>query len=426
MDLKSGYPFWPVNDGLIATYPRLSADVRCDVAILGGGITGALIAHHLVEAGIDALIVDRRDIGWGSTAASTALLQYEIDVTLTDLTEKYGADFGARAYLACLEAIGKLESLARGCSIDTGFERKKSLYLASRKRDRKILRAELEARHAIGIRVEWLDEDDIAARFSFRRPAALLSEDAAQVDAYAFAHGLIADAVRRGLRVFDRSAILDVKARDDGVTLTSAEHWRIDARHVVFASGYETRDFLKPKVADLISTFAIASEPMSDLPGWNEDRCVIWEHAQPYLYLRTTTDNRVIVGGEDEPFRNPARRDRVLPKKADRLAERFRELFPEIDFQVEFSWPERSAKRRTDWRTSARTRIGRRRSSRSATAATASPTASSPPRSFATRCSERSIHIQICFDLIDDACHDVIRSSIAAPPPGRQAPILQA
>jgi glycine/D-amino acid oxidase-like deaminating enzyme len=338
LDLKSGYPFWPVNDGLIATYPRPSTDIRCDVAILGGGITGALVAHHLVDAGFDTVVIDRRDIAWGSTAASTALLQYEIDVLLTELADRYDQRFAARAYLACLEAIGKLEALADGCTIDTGFRRKKSLYLGTRKRDRRTLRDEYEARRAIGIRVDWLEEDDIAERFSFRRPAALLSADAAQVDAYAFAHGLIADAVRRGLRVFDRSAILDVAARADGVTLTSVEHCRIEARHVVFAAGYETRDFLAPKVAELVSTFAIASEPMPELPGWNEDRCVIWEHARPYLYLRTTPDNRVFVGGEDEPFRDPARRDRALPKKAERLAERFRELFPDIDLHVEFSW----------------------------------------------------------------------------------------
>jgi glycine/D-amino acid oxidase-like deaminating enzyme len=338
MDLKSGYPFWPVSDGLIATYPRLSSDVTCDVAILGGGITGALVAHHLNAAGIDSVIVDRRDIGWGSTAASTALLQYEIDVPLKDLQETYGHKFAARAYRACFEALPKLETLARGCSIDVGFERKKSLYLGTRKRDRKMLREEMELRRAIGIPVEWLDEDDIAARFSFRRPAALLSADAAQVDAYAFAHALIGDAARRGLRVFDRTTILDVRARDDGVTLTSAENCRVYAKRVVFASGYETRDFLKADVAKLVSTFAVASEPMADIPGWGEDRCVIWEHASPYLYLRTTSDGRVIVGGEDEPFRDPMRRDRVLPKKAERLAERFRELFPEIDFRVEFSW----------------------------------------------------------------------------------------
>lgn len=183
MDLKSGYPFWPVNDGLIATYPHLASDITCDVAILGGGITGALVAHYLIDAGIDAVVLDRRDIGWGSTAASTALLQYEIDVSLRDLSEMYGAEFASRAYLACLEAIRTLETLAKGCSIDVGFERKKSLYLASRKRDRKVLREELELRQALGIRVDWLDEDAVAERFSFRRPAALLSADAAQVDA---------------------------------------------------------------------------------------------------------------------------------------------------------------------------------------------------------------------------------------------------
>lgn len=338
MDLKSGYPLWPVKDGLLSTYPRLTSDLRCDVAILGGGITGALVAHHLVEAGIDTVVVDRRDVGWGSTAASTALLQYEIDVSLKDLSEMYDLSFASRAYLACLEAIDKLETLAKGCSIDVGFERKKSLYLASKKRDRKTLREELELRRSIGIRVDWLDEEDIAERFAFRRPAALLSADAAQVDAYAFAHGLLRDATRRGLRVFDRTTILDVNARDDGVTLTSAENWQIEAKRGVFAAGYETRDFLKPQVAELISTFAVASEPMSDVPGWGEDRCLIWEHAHPYLYLRTTTDGRVIIGGEDEPFRNPDRRDRLLPKKAERLAERFRELFPDIDFRVEFSW----------------------------------------------------------------------------------------
>jgi glycine/D-amino acid oxidase-like deaminating enzyme len=338
VDLTSGFPLWPVNDGLIATYPRLSSDLRCDVAILGGGITGALVAHHLVAAGINAVVIDRRDIAWGSTAASTALLQYELDVSLGALTKMHGADVASRAYLAGVDAIGKLETLARGCSADVRFERKKSLYLATRNRDRGTLREELELRRAIGIDVELLDEHQIAERFAFRRPAALLSADAAQVDVYAFAHGLLGDAVKRGLRVFDRTTILDVKARESGVTLTSAEQCRVEAKHVVFAAGYETRDFLEQEVAKLVSTFVVASEPMADIPGWGEDRCLIWEHARPYLYLRTTKDGRVIVGGDDESFRNPVRRDRALPKKAERLAKRFRELFPDTDFRVEFSW----------------------------------------------------------------------------------------
>ena len=87
MDLRSGYPFWLVQSGLVNTYPSLAADIRCEVAVIGGGITGALVAYHLVQAGIDTVVVDKRDIGWGSTSASTGLLQYEIDTPLHQLID---------------------------------------------------------------------------------------------------------------------------------------------------------------------------------------------------------------------------------------------------------------------------------------------------------------------------------------------------
>jgi glycine/D-amino acid oxidase-like deaminating enzyme len=338
MDLKSGFPLWPVNDGLIATYPHLDGDARCDVVVLGAGISGALVAFHLVDAGFDVMVLDRRDVGWGSTAASTAILQYEIDVPLTELAERLGAEHAGRAYLACRDAIEKLAAVVERTGASCGFDKKKSLYLASKKRDRKLLQREHDARRALGIDVDYLDETDIAARFSFRRPAALLSRDAAQLDAYALTHALLQAAIARGARVFDRTGVTHIETTAQNATLMTDEKCLIHARHLVFASGYETRDFLKQDVAKLASTYAFASEPMSTIPGWNEDRCIIWEHASPYLYLRTTVDNRIIVGGEDEAFRDPARRDRLLPRKTERLLERFRELFPDVDLRVAFSW----------------------------------------------------------------------------------------
>ena len=76
MDLKSGYPWWAIRNGLPRAFPRLESDVRCDVAIVGGGITGALIADGFAAHGHEVAVVEERDVGWGSTAASTALLQY--------------------------------------------------------------------------------------------------------------------------------------------------------------------------------------------------------------------------------------------------------------------------------------------------------------------------------------------------------------
>jgi glycine/D-amino acid oxidase-like deaminating enzyme len=338
MDLTSGYPFWAVRDGLIQAYPRLDGDATCRVAVLGAGITGALVAHHLIEAGIETIVLDKRDVATGSTCASTALLQYEIDITLAELTDKRGPDVAARAYLACRDAIDKLAQLAGRVPGDTGFARKKSLFVASRKRDRKLLRTEWEGRNAIGLHVDLLEESDIAERFSFKRPAALLSYDAAQVNAYAFAHALLRDACGLGLRVFDRTNVRKIDARADGVTLETAEGCTVRARHLVFATGYETHEHMKKKVARLLSTYALVSEPLSSMDGWGEDRCLIWEHARPYLYIRTTDDGRVIVGGEDEAFRDAPRRDALIARKAKRLTERFRELFPHIAMETAFAW----------------------------------------------------------------------------------------
>jgi glycine/D-amino acid oxidase-like deaminating enzyme len=84
MDLRSHYPYWLLKNGIINNYPSLQQNETCDIAIIGAGISGALTAWYLCKAGFKIIIIDKRDAGTGSTAASTALLQYEIDVPLID------------------------------------------------------------------------------------------------------------------------------------------------------------------------------------------------------------------------------------------------------------------------------------------------------------------------------------------------------
>ena len=98
MNLTSSHPFWSVNNGLPANYASLQRNVSCDAVVIGGGITGALVAVHLAEAGVKTLVLDKRDIGTGSTSASTALLQYEIDVPLRDLIKQVGSVAATRSY----------------------------------------------------------------------------------------------------------------------------------------------------------------------------------------------------------------------------------------------------------------------------------------------------------------------------------------
>ena len=115
MDLRTGMAFWPIRNGLLAAYPPLERTESCEVAVVGAGITGALVAERLAGSGCDVVVIDRHDVGLGSTAASTGLLQYETDTTLTELAAQVGVDRAVRSWRLGIEAIDELEVLvARG------------------------------------------------------------------------------------------------------------------------------------------------------------------------------------------------------------------------------------------------------------------------------------------------------------------------
>jgi hypothetical protein len=77
MELVAGYPFWFIKSGLPYQYPKLLENVKCQAAIIGGGISGALTAYHLINAGIECILVDGRTIGLGCTCAS--ILYYSMN-----------------------------------------------------------------------------------------------------------------------------------------------------------------------------------------------------------------------------------------------------------------------------------------------------------------------------------------------------------
>ena len=338
VDLRSGHPFWLVRNGLIGADPAPSGSIHPDVLVVGAGITGALVTHSLAEAGIDVVVVDKREVCWGSTAASTALLQYEIDVPLYKLRKIYGREKADRCYLACRDAIHHLEAHSAKLSIDPHFQSKGSIYMAKGKKSIGPLKREFAARKEAGFDVEWWDLPDLRRATGITRPAAIHSVDGAQVDAYRLAHGSLKRAVEMGARVFDRTTVRNYQPGRRGVTAKLEAGGEIHAKQVIFATGYEVKEFLKKRIVKLNSSFAFASEPMADeWPLWKDD-CLLWEMASPYLYIRSTEDRRIIVGGADEEFQDPERRDSQLGSKTKSLLRMARNLLPALNLEVAFSW----------------------------------------------------------------------------------------
>lgn len=337
MDLFSGNPYWPIKDGLLETYPPLEDDISCDVAIIGGGITGACVSYELTRAGFKVVVLDRRDIGSGSTAGSTSLLQYELDTPFADLADRIGEERAARVHRLCAAAVKRIGEFAAEVSHGCTYREQETVYGASRLGDVPGLRREYELHRKHGFQVRFWDRAQVKKHSSLPFHAALLCRPSAQVDAYALTYGLHQAAVKRGARVFDRTRVTGRELAGRGVVLRTDRGSRVKARRVVVAAGYEAESFLRERATQLQTTFALVTEPLRAFPGWPGNR-LIWETARPYFYLRKTDDNRIIFGGADEPFTSPTRREQVLPAKVRQLVRRFQGWFPEIPIEVAYSW----------------------------------------------------------------------------------------
>lgn len=338
MDLKSNEPFWLVKNGLLATYPSLYTDATCDVLIVGGGITGSLIAHQCIQDGYSTILIDKREISHGSSSATTSMLQYEIDTPLCELIEMVEEKGAVASYKACSKAIDDLGRVTRQVNSKAGFKKKDSLYFAALKKDVDRLKKEFEARKKAGFEVQWMEADEILEKYDLHNTyGGILSKQGASVDAFMLVHEILTYNRKKGLQVYDRVKLMEVKyeARQNKVSLNTGA--TITCKKIVYCVGYESATMIKEKFVDLISTYAIVSEvEPSKCKKYND--ILVWNTADPYIYLRTTDDDRLLIGGEDEEFRNPLKRDALIGKKEQRLLKSFEKYLPHIPFRTDFVW----------------------------------------------------------------------------------------
>jgi glycine/D-amino acid oxidase-like deaminating enzyme len=336
LDLRTGRPVWFAYRVPSVPTEELTRDVKADVAVVGMGISGAMIAEALTARGHSAIAIDRRGPMKGSTAATTALVQFEIDQPLTKLSAMIGRAKAQQAWRRSRLSIGNLSARVKELGIDCGVDDRPSLYLAGNLLGPGELRDEAEARRRAGIRATYLTAGHLKESFGIERDGAILSHGNLTLDPRKLTAGLLLKALERGARFYAPAEAAAIEGTKDEVTVATKAGPTITAGHVVLATGYELTNIVPAAKHSIISTWAIATRPQPRRL-WPEE-AFVWEASDPYLYMRATKDGRVICGGEDEEFSDEDRRDTLIPEKSARLSRKLKKLFPDIDAEPEFAW----------------------------------------------------------------------------------------
>lgn len=337
MKLTGGLPFWLIRDGLPYQYPKLDMHTETSVAIIGGGISGALTAYALTEAGIPCIVVDARAIGSGSSCASTSLLQYELDIPLHLLSKKIGWHTASRAYQLCGESIDRLINIMDRIGY-TEYARRESLFFSTHRKELDFMKEELNARKNAGFSVSLLSKDELKKTYGLAASSGILSAQGATVNAYSLTQALLQYSIKKGLRVYDHTEIKKIRHKRNYSELISTDGFKIKTGKVVNATGYEVVNFVEKNIVDFYCTYAAISAPDIQAENiWN-NRALLWNSDDPYLYLRCTPGNRIIIGGHDVRFSNKVTREILLDKKISLLEKDFTRIFPGHQYKAEYAW----------------------------------------------------------------------------------------
>ncbi len=338
MKLRSNEPFWLVKNGLIGSYPSLEHDIETDILVVGSGISGSLIAHRCTAEGYETTLIDRREIAHGSSSATTSMLQYEIDTALFELIAMIGEKAAVDSYWACFNSIDDLGKISKQIKSTCGFKKKDSVYVAALKKDVPSLTKEFYAREKHGFPVSWLEPAEIEGEFGMVGTfGGILSKQGGSMDAFCLAHELLHYNQKRGLRIYDKTDLITKEHTKNGVRLTTEYGNIINAKKVIYCTGFESTEMIKEKFVNLLSTYAIVGE-ISEDDHSHISETLFWNTADPYIYMRTTDDNRVLIGGEDEEFVDPAKRDSMITEKSAKLEKKLKKLLPGIKFRADFCW----------------------------------------------------------------------------------------
>jgi glycine/D-amino acid oxidase-like deaminating enzyme len=343
---RYGTPFWieRAAEGKVPRFPRLRGSVYGEVAVVGGGFTGAAVAYVFAAAGIRPVVIDPGRIGMDEVSAGTGLVGRM--PPFADLGARFGRRAARDVWTAMRTATNDLVGVLRREHIRCDLVARSEVLVAFAEEARRALEREHRARAAAGIDCPWLSEGKTRGETGLDGAVGMRAPQAWLVDPWRACLGLATTATERGADFFEGSPVRVIRPGRLGVEVRTGDG-RVEARAVVMAT-----DLLPPAykplarhvargTAYLVATAELAG-PLGR--GLGRDDLVLRDALRNGLEIAKTKDRRLVAAGLPGPAVPARARSRVLLARAGELMYRISVLYPVISgLRPEHAWDREAA-----------------------------------------------------------------------------------
>ena len=318
----------------------LSGDTTADLVVVGGGYTGlwAALRARVEHPSLDVVLVERGEIAGQASGRNGGFLSSSITHGLENGVDRFAGEIDSLLAAGRRNFDGLVDDLAEH-RIDAHLVTAGALTVANRPWQVAGLEESFELHRRHGEAVEWWDRERVRAEVSSPTYEAALfqNEGEALIDPARLGWGLADACTRLGVRIVERTALVDIERRGAGLALRT-DHGTIVCGSAVLGTGAfpsPVRAITRRVVP--VYDYVLATEPLDDdqlaAIGWR-GRQGISDAANQFHYYRMTQDRRILWGGYDAVFHNWGRIDESLDQRPDthrKLAEHFFETFPQLE-----------------------------------------------------------------------------------------------
>lgn len=318
-------------------YPYLTEDIETDICIIGGGVTGSIVSYYFSKNNAKTVVLEKKRIAHLSTSATTSILQYELDDNISELMEYTTLENALKSYKLGIKALKEIEDFINTYKNKCDYKKRDTLLYTAKNDEINSMKIEYNYRKENGIDVEYIDEN--TNKFSFDVKAGIISKNGgAEIDPYKYANQLLDVSSSLGAKIYENTEVIDLVHYDKYIDVITEFGYSIRANKVIVATGYNTSLFTNRNFGTKTTTFNIVTKPVSSFDGW-KDKILIRDNCDPYNYLRTTMDNRIIMGGEDVSFIPDIFDEKLANEKYNILECRLKSMFKYIDnIEIDFKY----------------------------------------------------------------------------------------
>jgi glycine/D-amino acid oxidase-like deaminating enzyme len=313
-------------------FDRLRGNLACDVAIVGGGLTGSLAAHEFARAGARVVLVEGGRVGAGATGASLGVVSATSGVPFTELRERFGLRDARAIWETARRSALEFAAFLRRAEARCDLQATDDVTVAVGEGQLDRLWREHQALKEAGLDAVWLPARRARTSYGTDALAALKLGGAATLDPLRACHAVAGRAHGAGVQVFEHSVVRRVRAGRKVVTLATADG-TVTASAVVIATrvppagyGALARHFRERQA------YAVSLPPLDRRVRrhFGEGRGVVRDLAEPPHTWRWTRGESLVVGGAaQEPV--PGRQlDRTLVQRTGQLMYELSLLYPEV------------------------------------------------------------------------------------------------